>query len=57
MAHQVVDVAKLYARQKAEKLELLNWVIKLCGSGMTVGMIRRLIHNKIVEIDGKGEKA
>jgi len=41
----------------AARADALKWAIQLCGSGMTVGMIRKLLHNKIVEITGEGEKA
>lgn len=39
------------------EMEILDWAMQLCGSGMTVGMIRKLLHNKRVEITGEGEKA
>lgn len=42
---------------KKAQLDMLNWFMKLCGSGMTTGMIRLIAHNKHVEISGKGEKA
>lgn len=42
---------------KQEKIELLNWFMQLCGSGATTGMIRKLVHNKLVEITGDGERA
>lgn len=38
-------------------LDALNLAMKLCGHGMTTGMIRKLLHNKFVEISGEGEKA
>jgi len=44
------------AIKKAE-LDLLNWFMKLCGSGQTTGMIRKIAHNKYVEISGNGERA
>lgn len=55
-------VEKEYHRIAAEelirqKIDLLNWVIQLTGSGMTNGMIRKHVHNKIVELSGKGEMA
>lgn len=42
---------------EAAQVDIINWAMQLCGSGMTTGMIRKLLHNKIVEITGEGEKA
>lgn len=42
---------------KSSQLDLLNWFMKLCGSGQTTGMIRKIVHNKYVEISGEGERA
>lgn len=39
------------------QIETLNFAMRLCGSGMTPAMIRILLHNKLVEITGEGEKA
>lgn len=39
------------------QLELLNWMMRLCSSGYTTGMIRKFLHNKYVELSGEGEKA
>lgn len=41
----------------AAQLDLLNWFMKLCGSGQTTGMIRKIVHNKYVELSGEGERA
>ena len=40
-----------------EKVELLNWAMSLCCTGMTPSMIRRELHNKIIDLQGSGEKA
>lgn len=42
---------------KMGQIETLNYAMKLCGSGMTPAMIRKLLHNKLIEITGDGEKA
>jgi hypothetical protein len=42
---------------RQEKIELLNWVIKLCGTGMTIGMVRGLVANKILEIERQEKNA
>lgn len=37
--------------------KILTWAMPLCGSGMTPAMIRKLLHNKLIEITGEGQKA
>ncbi len=44
-------------KSKESNIQLCNWFLQCLGTGMTTGMIRRLVHNKIVEISGEGEKA
>lgn len=39
------------------EIEALTWVQSLCMTGQTVGMLRLRVHNRIVELEGKGEKA
>lgn len=48
-----------FAKREAERkqIELLNWAMSLCTTGMPPGMIRRQFYNKIVELEGKGERA
>jgi hypothetical protein len=36
--------------------EMLNYSMRLCGSGMTIGMLRVRLHNRLVEILSKGER-
>lgn len=36
---------------------LLDWFDSICRQGMTIGMLRKAIHNKRVELTGNGEKA
>lgn len=52
-----IDSRHLEAEITRDKVELLNWVMQLCGSGSTTGMIRKLVHNKLVDITGEGQKA
>lgn len=58
---KLVDTEKYginYAElMKAEKIELLNWAMQVCSTGSTPSMIRRVLHNKLIEIAGEGEKA
>lgn len=42
---------------KERDIKLLNWAMSLCCTGMTPSMIRRELHNKLVEISGEGERA
>lgn len=44
-------------KAKKAQIDILLWAMQLCGSGMTTGMIRKALHNKLVEITGEGEKA
>lgn len=52
-----IDKRHLEAEILRDKVELLNWMLQVCGSGMTSGMIRKIVHNKLVELTGEGEKA
>lgn len=47
----------IFEVKKSASLELLNWFMQLCGSGITPAMIRKHAHNRFVEIAGQGEKA
>lgn len=51
--------AKKYAdlQEKESNLQLLDWVLKLMGTGMTLQMVRVRVHNKLIEIKGEGERA
>lgn len=52
------DIERLIAEvKKNAQLELLNWAMKVCGTGHTIAMIRKVFHNRFVEISGEGEKA
>lgn len=42
---------------KQQQIDLLNWAMSLCCTGMTPAMIRRELHNKIIDLQGSGEKA
>lgn len=44
-------------KAKQAQIDLLNWAMQLCGSGISTMTIRKLLHNKLVEITGEGEKA
>ncbi len=46
---------ELLAVQTAQ-IEILTWAMKICGSGQTPSMIRRLLYNRLMEITS-GEKA
>lgn len=43
--------------KKNAQLELLNWFMKVCSSSLNSANVRRIAHNKFVEISGEGEKA
>lgn len=49
------DVARLLIIHS--QAEILTWAMKLCFTGQTPAMIRRCLHNKLVEISGEGERA
>lgn len=51
-AKRLVEISTMEA-----KIQLCNWFLQMLGTGMTTGMIRRIVYNKIVELEGKGEKA
>jgi hypothetical protein len=42
------EACKNHIRKAQE--EILNWAMQLCGSGMTNGMIRRLLEKKLQEL-------
>lgn len=42
---------------KRSQIEILEWAMRLCLTGSTPAMIRKAMHNKLVEITGEGEKA
>lgn len=46
-----------HAGFKVGQAEILTWAMKICGTGSTPSMIRKILHNKHVEITGDGEKA
>lgn len=50
----IINLNKLI---QAREIELLEWCLKQCNTGMTIPMIKLRIHNKLVEIKGEGEKA
>lgn len=52
---EIDSMAKV--RDRMKQVEVLNWVLQVMGTGRPYGMIRIAIHNKIVELEGKGERA
>ena len=52
----VVDSLVKEAKQSAQ-VEILTWAMRLCFTGSTPSMIRKALHNKLVEITGEGERA
>lgn len=44
-------------QEKEALIQQMNWFLQLLGSGMTVGMIRVRVYNRLVEIKGEGVKA
>lgn len=51
------DLAVYKAGYEKSQKNMLDWFDEICRQGMTIGMLRRAIHNKRVEITGEGEKA
>lgn len=49
---QIVAISK-----KNGMIEILDWMLQQTMTGMTLPMLRVVIHNKRVEISGEGEKA
>lgn len=43
--------------KKNAQMDLLNWAMKVCTTGYTIGAIRKVFHNKFVEVSGEGQKA
>lgn len=52
---EMVEFAKNEAKRK--QVEILNWALQVIGTAYSYGQIRKIIYNKVVEIEGKGEKA
>lgn len=51
-----VEALVLEAKKHAE-LEMLNWIMRVASGALNVAHVRKIAHNRFVEISGEGEKA
>lgn len=52
---ELLEIASL--QEKEAKIQLLDDVLKLMNTGMTIPMIRVRVYNMLIKVKGEGEKA